>query len=92
MGTLGPMDIGVSEHWGEMGTRKIEHQSKWAFGANGHFGANGRFGTDRHWGKWAPEKMSTKANGYWAIGANKQFGQMGVWVIGLFGTNGIKSM
>ena len=30
-------------------------------------------------GKWPPEKMSTKANGHWAIAANEHFGQMGVW-------------
>ena len=60
MGTLGPIGIGASGHWGQMhghfgklGTRKNEHQGKWAIGANRHFGANGHFGTDGHRGKWA---------------------------------------
>ena len=80
MGTSETMSIEAGGHWGKMGnlglmgTRKNEHQSKSAIEANGHFG------TDRHWGKWPPGKMSTKANGHWAIGANEHFGQMGVWV------------
>ena len=64
-------------HLRQMGTRKNEHQGKWALGENGYFG------TDGHWGKWAlgkwaPGKTSTRANGLWAIGVNEQFGQMGV--------------
>ena len=31
-------------------------------------------------GKWAPGKMSTKANAHWAIEANEHFGQIGVWI------------
>ena len=47
MGTLGPMSFGASGHleqmgtWGEMATRKNEHHSKWAFGANRYMGPMG---------------------------------------------------
>ena len=30
-------------------------------------------------GKWPPGKMSIRANGHSTIGANKHFGQVGVW-------------
>ena len=39
MGTLGTLSIGAGGHWGEMGTRKNEHQSKLTFEANGHLGS-----------------------------------------------------
>ena len=67
MGTLGPiMNIGASEHWGEMGTRKNEHQGKSAIGAKGHFGANGYFGTDGHWSKRALGENEHQSK--WALG------------------------
>ena len=67
MSTLGPMDIGASGHWGEMGTRKNEHQGKWALGT---IGANEQFGKMGVWNKWA-------------------FGKMGIW--GQMGTLGSMS-
>ena len=93
MGTLGPMDIGASGPWGEMGTRKNEHQSKWTLDnweneqfvqmgvwdkwAFGEMGILGQIGT---WG------MATRKNEHqskWAFGANGHF--WGQWVCG---TNG----
>ena len=48
MGTLGTLSIGAAistcGHWGEMGTRKNEHQGKLTFEANGHWdGTLGRW-------------------------------------------------
>ena len=56
--------------WGEVTTRKNEHQSNWAFGANrymgqmdiwgkGHLRAKGRFGTNEHGDKWTFGKTSS---------------------------------
>ena len=76
MGTLGPIiEIGASEHWGQMGIwdkwalGKNEHQGKSAIGAKGDFGANGYFGADGLWGKWALGE-----NGHQEKRAPKQMG------------------
>ena len=62
MGILGSKNIGANGFSGKMGTRKNEHQSKWAlgkwvFGTNGHVGTgtmdvleNEHLGANGHFG------------------------------------------
>ena len=84
MGFLGPMSFGASRHlgqmgtWGEMATRKNEHQTKWAFGANRYMG---QMGIEGMWGLgqmdiWMNEHFEVKGHfgtnehwGKWAFGA-----------------------
>ena len=51
---------------GEMGTLELI-----SIEASGHWGQMGT------WGKWAPGKMSTRANG--RLGQMGTLGQMGIW-------------
>ena len=84
MSILGSMSFGASGHlgqigtWGEMATRKNEHQSKWAFGANRYMG---QMGIECMWGLrqmdiWMNEHFGVKRHfgtnehwGKWAFGA-----------------------
>ena len=75
MGILGPMYIGASGLSGEIGTRKNEHQSKWALGNWGRL--NEQFGQMGVWDKWAC--------GNWD---KWMFGEMGTLGQNPFGTNG----
>ena len=71
MGTLGSMDIGASGHWGQMsiggetGTRKNEHQNKWAFMR--------QMGTVEQMGTLGPMDIGAilgKIDGKWTLGGN----------------------
>ena len=55
MDTLGTLSIGAGGHWGEMGTRKNEHQGKLTFEANGHLGLMD-IGANGHWGEMGTRK------------------------------------
>ena len=83
MGTVGTMSIGAGGHCGKMG-----NWSQWALGKMSTR-ANRQLRQMGIWDRWTlgqmgigrkrpPGKMSIKANGLWAIGANEHFGQMGV--------------
>ena len=58
-----------------MGTRKNEHQEKWAFGANVHFGVNGYLGQMDIGGMGGRVQIDIWENGHFK--ANEHFGTDG---------------
>ena len=69
--------------WGEMATRKNEHQSKWAFGANGLFGANRYMVQMSIESMWGLGQINIWINGHFGVkghfGTNEHWGK---WAFG----------